>query len=534
MPAGRTHREQRGQVLVIVALMAVVLLGFTGLVTDVAWYEVNLMRIQRAADAAALAGVVYLPGNVSQAQTSAKNESAKNGYADGVSGVTVTATPEVSNNKILRVNVSSPVRSWFARLFGITSFTAQRNARAEFILPVPMGSPQNYWGINVLCRDSDTPPSCPQVPSAAGPGNLTPLGFFGSVEYRGGQRENGDAYLPYYNSTAGGPGLNADFDPSGYSYEVDFAPGTVNGSVWLYDPIFCATGGNSSTYRRLGVGDFWFANGGTPMTTVYRLWDMNGTPYNYSDDILLATQTYVSNGVDYSPDYRGNGFYGGGADPGSGLPDCSSDPAHNKWVLVASGLAAGQYRLQATTSSGTNTENGVNGFGIQATSTAGPTPRVYGQQRMEAFIVINNISVFYLAQIEAAHAGKILEIKLFDPGDISNTSFKIRMPSATSPGYTYATFTWTSDRSWCGQPTSGGPTTSLVTSDASGCNYFNNAWVTISVPIPASYTAPVAPSDPPGAGGGWWKIEYDTLGTGQDITVWQINIRGNPVHLITP
>jgi hypothetical protein len=525
------RREQSGQILVIVALMIVALIGFTGLVADVAWYEFNLVRIQRAADAAALAGVVFLPSNVPGAVTAAQNEAAKNGYPNGVNGVTVVATPE-TGNKILGVVIASPVRSWFARLFGVTQFSGQRKARAQFILPVPMGSPQNYWGINVVCRDSDTPPACPKVPDATGVGQLQPLGFFGGVEYRGGQRENGDAYSPYFNATAGGPGLNVDFDPAGYSYEVDFGPGTVNGQVWLYDPIFCATGASSSTGRRLGVGDFWFGGGGTPMTTAFSLWNMNGTPYAYGDDTLITTRTWVSNGVDRSADYSGNGSYGGGAWSGSG-PDCANDPAHNQWVLFASGLTEGQYRVQVTTSSGTNSESGVNGFGIEATAAAGPTPRVYGQQRMEAFIVINNSSVFYLAQIEAAHAGKTLEIHLFDPGDISDTTLRIRVPSASSPGYTYATFTWISDRSWCGQPMSGGPTTALVTSDSSGCNYFNNAWLTISVPIAAGYSAPVAccPTDP---GPGWWKIEYDTLGTGQDITTWQINIRGNPVHLITP
>ena len=528
----RFRHEQSGQTLVIVAVMIVALLGFTGLVIDLGWYEVNLMRIQRAADAAALAGVVYLPGNVPGAVTAAQNEAAKNGYTNGANGVAITAAPDNGNNTILGVTVSSPVRSWFARLFGVDRFGARRNARAEFILPVPMGSPQNFWGINVICRNSDTPPNCPQVADAGGAGPLQPLGFFGGVEYRGGQRQNGDAYLPYFDSTAGGTGLNTGFDPAGYSYEVDFPAGTMDGTVWLYDPIFCATGGNSANGRRLGVGDFWFSGGGTPMTTVYNLWNMNGTPYDYADDTLLATQTYVSNGVDKSASYSGDRNYGGGASTGSG-PDCANDPAHNKWVLFANGLTEGQYRVQVTTSSGTNSEDGINGFGIEATSSGGPAPRVYGQQRMEAFIVINNSSVFYLAQIQAAHAGKTLEIHLFDPGDISNTTFRIRVPSATAPGYTYATFTWTSDRSWCGQPTSGGPTTSLVTSNAAGCNYFNNAWVTISVPIPASYTAPVAccPTDP---GPGWWKIEYDTLGTGQDITTWQINIRGNPVHLITP
>jgi Flp pilus assembly protein TadG len=98
MRTARFRRDQTGQVLVLVALMLVPLLGFTGIVADVAWYEVSLMRIQRAADAAALAGVVYLPGNVPGARNAALQEAAKNGYTHGVDGVTVVATPEALNN----------------------------------------------------------------------------------------------------------------------------------------------------------------------------------------------------------------------------------------------------------------------------------------------------------------------------------------------------------------------------------------------------------------------------------------------------
>src|SRR5438477_590559 len=400
MRTGRFRREQRGQVLVIVAIMIVALLGFTGLVTDVAWYEVNLMRIQRAADAAALAGVVYLPGNVAGAQNAALAESSKNGFANGLNGVSVTATPEALNNLILGVTVTAPVRSWFARLFGVTQFNARRNARAEFVLPVPMGRP----------------------------------------------------------------------------------------------------------------------------------------PYTLSDDSPIASSGPLfvsSNAVDKGALYRRDSDYGGGSN-GSRCADCQSSAYHNNWYRLATGLDEGPYRLQVVTSSGSNTENAINGFGIEATSSGGPTPRVYGQSRMEAFIVINNTSVFYLAQIGAAHAGKTLDIKLFDPGDISSTNFKIRIP--TSTGFQYATFTWTTTGiSACapGSAASGGPTQTLVTS-TSTCNYYNNQWVTISVRIPVTYTAPVSPGDPPGAGRGGWKIEYGTLGTGQDITTWEVNIRGNPVHLITP
>src|SRR5205814_8611247 len=151
-------------------------------------------------------------------------------------------------------------------------------------------------------------------------------------------------------------------------------------------------------------------------------------------------------------------------------------PHHNHCWRLATGLGAGQYRLQVTTNSGTLSEDAINAFGIQATATAGPSARAYGQSRMEAFIVINNTSVFYLAQIEAAHAGKTLEIRLFDPGDISDTVFKIRLP--TTSGFVYPSFTFSATGSTCGAPTSGGPTTSLRTSDANGCRYYNNQWVT--------------------------------------------------------
>src|SRR5437588_4106466 len=202
------RREQSGQTLVIVALMIVALLGFTGLVTDIAWYEVNLMRVQRAADAAALAGVVYLPGNIIGAQTAAQQEASKNGFTDNGTTIRVIATPEALNNRILGVTVTAPVRSWFARLFGVTQFNLRRNARAEFVLPVPMGSPENYYGINVLCRNSDTPPACPSVASATGIGTLAPLGFFGGIEARGTDRGSGDAYSTYYNASTGIGGLN--------------------------------------------------------------------------------------------------------------------------------------------------------------------------------------------------------------------------------------------------------------------------------------------------------------------------------------
>src|SRR4030081_3316778 len=116
-------RGERGQTFIIVALMLTMLLGFTGLVVDVGWYEVNLVRVQRAADAAALAGVVYLPGNLGGGVAAAKAESSKNVFTDGAPGTSVTATQDSGNPKIMLTSVTAPVQTYFARLFGVTSFT---------------------------------------------------------------------------------------------------------------------------------------------------------------------------------------------------------------------------------------------------------------------------------------------------------------------------------------------------------------------------------------------------------------------------
>ena len=38
------------------------------------------------------------------------------------------------------------------RVFGINSINATRTAKAEYVLPVPMGSPQNYYGVGLFTR----------------------------------------------------------------------------------------------------------------------------------------------------------------------------------------------------------------------------------------------------------------------------------------------------------------------------------------------------------------------------------------------
>lgn len=514
----------------VVALLLSSLFGFVGLVVDVAWIQVNLVRIQRAADAGALAGSVFLPANVPGAVSAARAATAQNGFTDGAPGVTVSATQDAGNPQLLNVTISAPIRTWFMRVFGLDTVSSTRNARAEFILPVPMGSPQNYYGISALCGNS----SCAQVSGAAGGPPLASQGFWGAVITKGGNRANGDLYSTYYN---GNPTTNPQYDPQGYSYEIDVPEGSTNGTVYLYDPTYCATGhgtGGPASGQQLGTGDHWIGGGAAAVTTEYTLWDMNGTPYTTTDDVVVATDGGLfanKRQVDKSSAFGGDQNYGGGVTSGSGIADCESDPYHNQWWQMATGLGPGSYRLQVTTSSaGNNSTNAENMFGIEATATGG-APRVYGQSRMCTYnnLPVNTSQIFYLAQVPAVHAGKTLEIKVHDLGDVGgDATIRVLVPGTT--GYSQATFNWTATGG--GPPTSGTGVTSIQVASG-GANRYDNQLITIDIVLPTTYSAPTPPGEP---GAGWWKIQYDLSngGGGNDTATWSVNVRGNPVHLVTP
>lgn len=151
----KLHRSEdrersRGQALVLFAMTSVLLIGMVAVVIDVAWFWTNEQSMQKAADAGALAGAVYLPGNVSSAYSTALAEAKKNGYVPG-GGVTVTPQQDAHNPRRLKVTITGPVQAYFAQVFctvaNCADITETVSGTAEFTLPVPMGSPQNYYGV---------------------------------------------------------------------------------------------------------------------------------------------------------------------------------------------------------------------------------------------------------------------------------------------------------------------------------------------------------------------------------------------------
>jgi hypothetical protein len=569
----RTTRAPRGQILVMTGGILVILISLVGLVIDLGWYQDNVLRVQRAADAAALAGVVELPSHVGSAYSLARAEANKNGYADGVGQTVVTPTQDASNPRRLNVTITTRIDTFFMRVIGMNTLNITRSASAEYIRPIPMGSPLNYYGVYKLCRVSGSSIACPNITGATG-GTLASQGFFGAIEGQGSNRATGDAYATGYNSR---PTANADYDPSGYNYEIEVP--SNGGAVYIFDPTFCATTSGPGG-GHLGTGDHWINSGSVnavPVSTYYRLWNTYGSVSTAddtradltSDDGLFTNEYQVDKSSAYSLATSAGGAdnnFADGNEPGTngtGTPtDCQQGATsnqsqgrywHNRWWPIATGLPAGIYRLQVTT---TNPANATanrdqmfeNMWSIQVNTPTG-NPKVFGSGRMVSYANIQNgQQEFFLAQIDrAAGAGKTVEIQLFDPGDVGDKAW-LQILSPDGNVYSSVTFSFTADSNASAGHTSGTNITCLQTygngsgiAPPSGCTnftsggqYYQNSWITISVPLDAGYgLGGLTPSDPqnPRNEAGWWKIRY-TVNSGNDTTTWSVTIRGNPVHLV--
>lgn len=90
-------------------------MGFAGFAVDIgAWYS-QAPSLQRASDAAALAGVVWRP-NFSSAESAARAEATRNGFTHGVDGITVTVA-ETGNNRLEVEIVDTDADLYFASLY---------------------------------------------------------------------------------------------------------------------------------------------------------------------------------------------------------------------------------------------------------------------------------------------------------------------------------------------------------------------------------------------------------------------------------
>ena len=609
VPTSGRKKRHRGQVLPIFALSIFVILGMAAIVIDVSWYWVNTLRIQRAADAAALAGVVKLPGDPTTAVSLALAEATRNGYTVGsthcVNALPLLVEPADKALEIcavqdadphqLDVAITAPVQTFFMKIFGIKSIQATALAKAQFTLPVPMGSPDTYYGdFGAIRTVSDPDGSSWPLTGPAGQ-SMTSRGFWGTMLSQGAVTLNGDAYIPYYDCAANSNGFGC---PAGttssmpqrtdnhYDYAIYMPPGSTGGQVYIFDPVFCATDG---TTPQFGAGDRWFSGACNKVSSYYYLYaDTKNTPYTLTDDTLIGTSgtlfqdigahdnTQIKNGdfgygsgSDCSWHNNNSNYYGDGRDWHDRWWEVPLTGTYATTGLTGAPVTGTTYRLRTTTDpryqAATSTlgtsadpvdQNGVdamNGFAIYATASGGG-PQVYGQGAMEMYTPLpgGQKSRFFLAQIDqTVGAGKTMEINLWDPGDTGSLTATMRVLAPCATGcavtvpnpqgagnwsYNYTNFD-VSAQPGTNNPGAASCSANAITYATSNSLETSNGGskgLFNGCWVTIDVTIPTTYTAP---SSGWWMVEYD-MGSGSsgafDVTTWQVNVVGNPGHLGVP
>ena len=258
----RRRTAQRGQAIVLMALMLMfVLAGGVGLGVDALIGYVHSLGAERAAAAAALAGVVYMPNQFNSppgnnATDKAIAISKQNGYdpADAANNVVVDPerVPIVGSNppayyaNKLQVTVSRRVQVYFMQLLGFNTYQVSRTAIATYLPPITLGQPGGQIG---------------STTSQLGTANNY---YFMRTEGWATDRQQGDAFMPNPAYEFSGP-LNppstdvhqisaasgnepADATlPSrgGYNFLITIPPS--GGYIQVYNAAFAPDGGPNGT-----------------------------------------------------------------------------------------------------------------------------------------------------------------------------------------------------------------------------------------------------------------------------------------------
>jgi hypothetical protein len=496
--AWRRTRRDDGFAIPMTALVLIPMLIVAAFAVDVGGWYAQTSRMQRAADAAALAGVVWMP-NQSKAETVARDTAERNGFKHDPTGTGVTVSVSSPGEAKLRVVISAPGDVYLGRLVNDSvSFT--RDAVAEYVLSVPLGSPRNYFGTGTL----DTNPS----------GNDENLYLANSTWCT--DKVDGDRFQSRYfgnrpysdeNCPSPPPGssslLNTEYRPNGYEYYVE-VPASRTGpiEVRLYDARYSPGSGSPDSNLYSG-----------PQTYTFTMFSADDTPLDDSNNPIMngtggqpnCTRTFTASSAFDSYTYLGATRW-------------------NTLCTITTAMPAGRYIVRVQNNPGQQFGAGSNSFAIVAkyqSATPGlcdgrtdsTCPRVFGKDSISVFASQSSSTAdFYLAEISPLHAGKQLQITLFDPGEGGN-NIRIRRPTGTN-SWTDASFTWESSNGTSGSGTS---------LDVTG-SVFNGHSVTVTVSL-SGYSPP--------ADNRWWQIRYN-FGSGSvtDRTTWQVVILGDPVHLV--
>ena len=122
----RPKALKQGQIAVVMIVAMLPLLSLIGLGADIGLLYFHWGIVQKAADAAVLAGAGYLPNHPSTAQTTASAYATKNGLRTSE----ITSNTVAADNMSITMTTSRTVPYYFLQLVGVRSGTVKPIAKA--------------------------------------------------------------------------------------------------------------------------------------------------------------------------------------------------------------------------------------------------------------------------------------------------------------------------------------------------------------------------------------------------------------------
>lgn len=481
------HRlaDENAAVLPLFAAMMLVLIGMAAFATDLGWFYVNATRIQRAAEASALSGVVELPDSPAAASTAAVTIADRNGYPVDAD-TTVTPNPQPGGNLTqLEVTISDAIPTFFLRAFGIDTQVVSRSATAEYLPPLPLGSPTNQFGNDPV---TGTFPN-----------------FWANIHGTHTDVRMGDAFSSRCaeNSGSGGSGcpVNPTHRPAGYIYGVEAGGNSVN--IRVLDGMFRNESGGNPNDDLIRTGDHnnWCTDPVACVgpTTRFRVYNPDATPLDLSDNGPPICDTTFT--------------------PEAQVPD--TDPwVAADWVQIC-GIATTPglvYPMQVTVDGSGTDDDGLNRYSIKVS----PGSRIYGIGDMSLFNNVTGTTDFPLAEVQDFYRGRTFVVELYDPGDAGGGgTIQVRRPDGSqAPSCEQFVRDEVTDP-WVSRGVQA--PCQFIAQNNGGANDYNGDWVKLEIQLADTYTC---------AGSCFWRINYVFPGNVQDTTTWRVYVEGAPVHLL--
>jgi len=494
-----TYEQDRGAILVLSAMMLVVLMGMAALAVDYGWLAYNRLEVRKAAESAALAGVVHMPlpgsetfGAGAEPYDVAVDVAGRNGYVDGVGGVTVTPQ-ETSSVAQLKVSISDQVETFFLKMFISSPLTVSGEAIAEQLPPLKLGSDESHLG-----GVSDD--------------------LFVAINGERRRKASGDpfstrcGYEPSRCTTFAnvGPGADQEWRDPAYYYAVDVPESEDGGNlvVEIWDGTHKA---DTATQEYNTDRDDWILT--------FELFAPDDTPNDWTDNsVSLCSATF------FRDDTHGR-LAGFGVETSVSLGACGA-------------AAAGIHVLQVSID---GSDSSVSAFAILATVGGTQNVDVYGLGAMSLWMPIDDTSPsFKIVRLDDVYAGTELQLGLFDPGDSTGNAYlefggslsdidcevRVRWHDGGVSDW-FSDGWWNNDR---GAPKNGvydwaGDSCGITTSKSGKTRIYNGDWLDLRFLIPSNHTC--VGSDC------WAVVDYDLAGGDVfDRTTWTAEINGTPIHLI--